>query len=449
MAKININISKKVFNDAYLDQLENYTTRFNVFYGGAGSGKSHFVVQKMILKYLKFNNRKCLVVRKVANTLRDSIFALFKTVLSDWQLFTKCQVLESYMTIILPNGSQFIFKGLDDQEKIKSIANIDDIVIEECTELVPIDFTQLNLRLRSKNIYNQIHLMFNPISKANWVYKKWFANGYDTSSTMILHTAHQHNKFLPQEYIDSLLAMKDENPALYEVYALGKFATLDKLVYDNWTVTEFDYREILRTNKNAKAYFGLDYGYTNDPTAFICVIVDRVAKNLYVFDEFYETGMLNNQIADKIKYKGYAKEIITADSAEQKSTQEIRIKEGITRIRPARKGKDSVLNGIQYIKQYKMFVHSNCVHTIEELENYSWVKDKETGEYINEPIDSYNHLMDAFRYALEDLTRRALLNLPDEEEYDEVYGTGNPATKYKKMVKDWTGGSASNSYINY
>ena len=144
MAKLNINISKKVFNDAYLEQLENYSTRFNVYYGGAGSGKSHFVVQKLILKYLKFPNRKCLVIRKVANTLRDSIFALFKTVLSDWQLLNKCQVLESYMTIILPNGSQFLMKGLDDSEKIKSIANIDDIVIEECTELVELDFTQLN-----------------------------------------------------------------------------------------------------------------------------------------------------------------------------------------------------------------------------------------------------------------------------------------------------------------
>lgn len=402
---LNIKISKAIFNDVYLPQLENYNTRFNVFYGGAGSGKSKFVVQKMIYKYLKFPNRKCLVVRKVGNTLRDSVFAEFKTVLADWKIYNKCETRETLLTIDLPNGSQFMFKGLDDPEKVKSISGIDDIIVEECTELDLMDFNQLNLRLRSRNPYNQIHVMFNPVSKSNWVYKQWFESGYNTDNTMVLKTTYKDNKFLPQDYINSLEEMKEKDNVYYRIYALGEFASLDKLVYTNWKVEEFNYKEIIKNKANSKALFGLDFGYINDPSAFVALIVDEENKKLYIFDEFYKKGLLNNQIATEIKNKGYAKEIIIADSAEQKSIEEIR-KEGIPRIKPARKGRDSILNGIQLIQQYTIIVHLSCVNIIEELKNYSWQKDKLTKEYINKPIDSYNHALDALRYACECLQKR-------------------------------------------
>lgn len=397
---LSIKISKKIFNEVYLPYLESYDKRFNVFYGGAGSGKSHFVIQKMIYKYLKYPNRKCLVIRKVGATLRDSIFALFKSVLADWQIYDHCDVKDSLLTINLPNGSQFIFKGLDDSEKIKSIANIDDIVIEECTEISLDEFSQLNLRLRSKNPYNQIHCMFNPVSKANWVYKQWFENACNNDATMVLHTTYKDNKFLPQDYINALLDMEKSNPVYYKIYALGEFATLDKLVYSNWKVQEFDYKKLLKEKEDIKALFGLDFGYINDPSAFIAVLVNEKDKKLYIFDEFYKKGLLNDAIAQLIKDKGYSKEIITADSAEQKSIEEIK-REGITRIKPARKGKDSILNGIQFIQQYQIIVHPACVNVIDELKNYTWKKDKSTGEYINEAVDKFNHLLDAFRYAVE------------------------------------------------
>lgn len=402
---LNITISKAIFNDIYLPQLTNYNTRFNVYYGGAGSGKSKFVVQKMIFKYLKFPKRKCLVVRKVGNTLRDSIFAEFKTVLADWKMYDKCEIRETLLTIELPNGSQFLFKGMDDPEKIKSISGLDDIVIEECTEIDMVDFNQLNLRLRSKNPYNQIHCMFNPVSKSNWVYKMWFEKGYNKENTMVLKTTYKDNKFLPQDYIDSLNDMKEKDNVYYRIYALGEFASLDKLVYTNWKVEEFNYKEIIKSNDNTKALFGLDFGYINDPSAFVALVVDEENKKLYIFDEFYKKGLLNNEIAAEIKKKGYAKEIIIADSAEQKSIEEIK-KEGISRIKPARKGRDSILNGIQLIQQYDVIVHPKCVNVIEELKNYTWQKDKLTKEYINKPIDSYNHALDALRYAMECMQKR-------------------------------------------
>lgn len=407
---LNVNISKKVFNKAYLPYLEDYSHRFNVFYGGAGSGKSHFVVQKMVLKYLKYPNRKCLVIRKVGNTLRDSIFALFKSVIADWHLYERCEIRETLLTIDLPNGSQFIFKGLDDPEKIKSVAGIDDIIIEEGTELSLDEYSQLNLRLRSKNPYNQIHIMFNPVSKSNWVFKQWFdENEYDKKSTVVVHTTYKDNRFLPRDYINALLAMEKDNPTYYKIYALGEFATLDKLVYSNWIENEFNYKELMKNIYGMKALFGLDFGYINDPSAFIAVLVDLNKNIIYIFDEFYKKGLLNNEIAKAIKKKGYQKEIIIADCAEQKSIEEIR-REGISRIKPARKGKDSILNGIQFIQQFKIIVHPRCVNTIEELKNYTWLKDKSTGEYVNRPIDKYNHLLDALRYAMES-TRRNNLGL--------------------------------------
>ena len=239
-------ISRKMFNKVYLPQLENYNTRFNVYYGGAGSGKSVFVFQKMVLKMLKYSNRKCLVIRKINNTLKDSCFALVKSILSDWKLYEQCKINKTDLTIELPNGSLFLFKGLDDPERIKSINGIDDIIVEECTEVDDFTFDQLDLRLRSKSPYNQIHVMFNPVSKNNWVFGRWF-NPMDSNprtdlkNTMVLKTTYLDNKFLPSEYVESLLDMKERNPVYYRIYALGEFATLSKLIYTNWEVQEFDY----------------------------------------------------------------------------------------------------------------------------------------------------------------------------------------------------------------
>ncbi|MDS0525469.1 PBSX family phage terminase large subunit [Clostridium sp. SHJSY1] len=393
-----IKISKKIFNEVYLPQLENYKARFNVYYGGAGSGKSVFVFQKMIYKYLKFENRRCLVTRKVSNTLKDSVFALCKSILSSWGMYEDCKINKTDLTIELPNGSSFLFKGLDDPERIKSIADIDDIVVEEASEIDEFTFDQLCLRLRSKKLYNQVHVMFNPVSKENWVYKRWFKDGYNKSNTMVLKTTYKDNKFLPQDYIDNLLEMKKTNPVYYRIYALGEFATLSKLIYTNWREELFDYREILRTVKGSKAIFNLDFGFTNDPTAFGCEVLDQLNKRIWCFDEFQEKGLLNDEIAKKVIEMGYRKEVITCDSAEPKSIEELR-RNGLDRVRAAVKGKDSILNGINILQQYEIIVHPKCVWLKEELKNYCWIKDR-SGEYINRPIDKYNHGLDSLRYGI-------------------------------------------------
>lgn len=408
----------------YRPYFKDYSSRINVFYGGAGSGKSKFVVQKMFYKLLN-DKRKCLVVRKVGSTIRESIFAEFKTLISDLGLYNECNINKTDMTIDLPNGSTFIFKGLDDSEKIKSIQGIDDIVIEEATELIEGDFTQLNLRLRSKKDNQQIHIMFNPVSKVNWVYKLFFKNKY--KGALIVKTTYKDNKYLPKSYIESIENLKETNFPMWEIYANGKFASLDKRIFTNWEVLHFDVEDvkikecepiaqklglnvtnlmnpygnpILKKHLTRKSYFGLDFGYTNDPSAFVAFLVDENKRTIWIYDEFYRTGMLNKDIYDLISYKGYSKERIIADSAEPKSIEELR-RLGLRRIKPARKGKDSIIHGIQYLQGFKIYIHPKCVNTIMEFENYTWQKDKKTGEYINRPIDDYCHLIDALRYGAE------------------------------------------------
>lgn len=403
-----VTFNTNVVNKVYRPYLRSYDKRINVFYGGAGSGKSHFVVQKLLLKAMIYPGRRILVIRKVQNTLRDSIFRLFSDILSSWGMLSSCRVNKSNLEIELPNGSLFLFKGLDDPEKIKSIAGIDDIIVEEATELTLDDFSQLNLRLRSRSPYNQIHLMFNPISKANWVYSRWFKDGYKAKGNeFILHTTYKDNEYLRESYIQDLEQQKEINYAHYLVYALGEFATRDKLVYPEVFIDNFNHLDMVRENGKLRSLYGLDFGYSHDPTAFIALLLDEKKKEIYIYDEIYERGMLNNDIANALITKGYRKVNIVADSASPKDIDELRVNHGIQRIQGAKKGPGSILNGIQFLQQYRIYVHPDCVNTIEEFKNYAWSKDK-SGEYINKPIDAHNHLMDALRYAVEEINGESI-----------------------------------------
>lgn len=385
-------LDTKKFNKWITDDIGNYKKRYNIYYGGGGSGKSYGAAQKIILK-AALNKRKVLVVRKVRATLKHSIYEVIKGILDNADLSYREN--KSDMALTLFNGSVFLFKGLDDSEKIKSIADITDIVIEEASEITEDDFTQLDIRLRPlKAKYPQIYMMFNPVSKVNWVYKHWFLNSNDNAE--IVHTTYTDNKFLTEEYRKTLERLKETNPAYYKIYCLGEFATLDKLVFPIIEKRLISPQEI----SNLKLFVGMDFGYVNDDTAIINGRLDKKNKIIYITGEYFRKGMTNDVIANVIKALGLQKEVITADSAEQKSIAELK-KLGINRIRPAQKGKDSVKHGLQWLSQYKIVVDERCTKIIEEFENYTWKKDKKTGEYINEPIDTYNHGIDALRYGLE------------------------------------------------
>ena len=391
---INLKIDKKVFNDVYFPYLTDYSRRYEVYYGGAGSGKSVFVAQKLIYKACA-SKRKVLVIRKYGTTLRDSVFQLFMDTLSKWQLLQYCKINLSNYTIILPNGSMFLFKGLDDSEKIKSITDITDIFCEEATELSEDEYTQLDLRLRAMVDGLQLIVAFNPVSKVNWVYRRWFAEKKQYENTLILHTNYKHNRFLPQSYIDALEDKAKTNYNYYKIYALGEFCTLDKLVFTNWKTEDFDYKDI-----KGELLIGLDFGFINDVSALVASILDNDNKKIYIFKEWGTTGKTNEELAAVIKSLGFSKSVIIADAAEQKSIEEIK-RCGVGKIRACTKGKDSIIHGIDKLQSYEIIIHSDCTQTITEFENYSWKKDKNTGEYINEPVDAFNHYIDALRYSLQ------------------------------------------------
>lgn len=398
--KINITIERpsRVFNKHIYDHLTDYDTFTEIHYGGASSGKSHGVIQKVVFKSLQAWKypRKVLFLRKVGSSVYDSIFEDVKQCLEAWGLLGACKVNNSAYRIELPNGAQFIFKGLDNPEKIKSIKGISDVIMEEASEFTLDDYTQLTLRLRDKkHPKKQIYLMFNPVSKVNWVYNAFFVK--KPKNTVIYQTTYKDNRFLDDLTKENIEELANRNEAYYKIYALGEFATLDKLVFPKYKKQLLNKEEL----KQFPSYFGLDYGFINDPSAFMHIKIDDENRRLYIVEEYVRKGLTNDKIAEAIKALGYTKEIIRADSAEKKSNQELRNLD-IPRVIDVMKGPGSVMQGIQYILQYEIIVDERCVKTIEELENYTWKKDRATNEYINEPVDSYNHCLDAMRYAIQD-----------------------------------------------
>ena len=403
---MNINISKQIFNEIYFPSIVEYKKRYEVYYGGAGSGKSHFLAQKLIIKALQ-DKRKILVCRKVGRTIKNSVFQLMLEQLSFFQILDKCKVNRTDYSIELPTGSIFLFSGMDNSEKIKSITGITDIWLEEATEFIQDDFNQLDLRLRHPTAEGQqIFLSFNPVSKVNWCYKLFFKEDFEEeqeraeisnfrNKCKILKTNYQNNKFLPQAYIDSLLLLKGTNETYYNIYALGEFGSLNKLVYTNWQSFPFEHTKI-----QGQLLIGLDFGFVNDTTALIASLLVEEEKRIYIFKEWGATAKVNSEIADVIKDLGFAKSVIIADSAEQKSIEEIK-REGISKIKPCVKGQGSINQGIQKLQQYELVIHPDCPKTIEEIKNYSWMKDRNTNEYINKAEDRNNHFLDALRYSLQ------------------------------------------------
>lgn len=385
-------LNKAIFNDWVYESITDYSYRIEVYYGGAGSGKSYGATQKVYLKALN-QKRKVLVIRKIQRTIKDSIWSLIITHIRNSGYYDLSRVNRSDFEIELPNGSIFIFKGLDDPEKIKSIDGITDILIEEGTELTEEDFTQLNLRLRADVENLQIYIMFNPISKKNWVYDYFFVRQLPLN-VKVVKTTYLDNKFLNEDYRQELERLKDRNPAYYRIYCLGEFATLDKLVFPTYSTKIVSENDIKGLNR----WIGLDFGYINDPSAIVWGFIDTTKKKIYVSGEYVKRGMRNDEIAETMIDLGLHKDKSYGDSAEPKSIDEIKNK-GVN-IEPTVKGKDSIIHGIQWIQQYELIIDERCFKVIEELENYTWKKDKKTGDYVNEPVDTFNHTIDAIRYGL-------------------------------------------------
>lgn len=387
----------------------NFKGRYRVCKGSRGSKKSKTTALFFIYSMMKYPGANLLVVRKVYRTLKDSCFTDLKWAINILGVQDYWSVKESPLEIIyIPTGQKILFRGLDDPLKVTSITvetgNLCWAWIEEAYEInKEQDFNMLDESIRGtveEPLYKQITLTFNPWNERHWLKKRFF--DVEDENIMAKTTNYMCNEWLDDSDKKLFEDMKKNNPRRYQVAGLGNWGIVEGLVYENWRELEFDVNEISK-RKGVKSAFGLDFGYTNDPSAFFCGLIDVANKEIYVFDEIYKNAMKNRQIAEEIIRKGYGKEKIVADSQEPKSIDEL-YDLGLKGIRKSRKGRDSVNNGVQYIQDYKIIIHPRCVNFITEISNYMWDKDKFDNP-INKPVDDFNHLMDAMRYALESYSK--------------------------------------------
>lgn len=400
-----LNIPKSAFLPCYRPYLYDYSNRYNVYYGGRGSGKTIFVMSKLLLKGLK-EKRTILLMRKTTANCKFSVWKELKEAVARFNLTPYFKFYESdYSAVCTLNGTTFKCLGLDIAEKIKGFSEISDVLLEEATEFTPEDIDLIDGTVRSikYDLPLQLYFLFNPVSKANYVFKRFgFDTGITPPNTFVLKTTYLDNPHLSQDYIERMELMKLTNPTRWKIEALGDFVSLDKLVFQNWKAEDFDHTKI-----NGELAIGMDFGFVNDVSTVVASLIDEAARRIYVFKVWGDTNKTNDELAAIITALGFSKSVIMADCSEQKSIEEIK-RLGVRRIAPCAKGPDSILHGIQKLQQYEMIIHPSCVELITELENYSWQKDRYSGEYINKPIDSFNHYIDALRYSLQcvDNTRK-------------------------------------------
>lgn len=389
----------------------NYKGRYRVVKGSRASKKSKTIALWLIYNIMKYKNSNALVVRKVFRTLKDSCFSDLKWACHRLKVSHLFDFKESPLEITyVPTGQKILFRGFDDPLKITSISvSVGSLCwcwIEEAYEIMDeAAFNMLDESIRGKiedTLFKQITISMNPWNERHWVKSRFFDKISD--NVLAITTNYMCNEWLDKSDFAMFEDMKKNNPRRYQVAGLGNWGIVDGLVFENWEEQEFNVSNILKDNPEIKTLFGLDFGYTNDPSAFFCGLVDLENKIIYVYDEFYQKGLQNEIIYQKILNMGYTKEKIIADSAEAKSIDHL-YELGLRRIKGASKGKGSINAGISFVQEFKILIHPRCVNFLTEISNYAWDKDKFNNK-LNKPVDGFNHLMDAMRYSLEEYMQK-------------------------------------------
>ena len=399
-----LNIHARTFSAKFLPLLNDYSHRWEIYKGSAGSGKSHFITQKIIIKALR-EKRRVMICRRYGTTMRNSVFKLFKDVIESFKITHLTRIKESDMSITLPNGSEIIFVGLDNEEKLLSIAGITDIFIEEVYEVPKEIVDQLNLRMRGKAPNQQIYMAFNPISAKHWLYD--FCEGSTRpESSIYSQSTFRDNPFLPDEYVKALEDMYRTNPNKARVFCDGNWgADVEGLVYKNHVLSDFDINELIKQGLEVRV--GIDWGFV-DPTTVVVSLFDKPKKEIYIIGEFYKRGATLEEIKDGIIQLGISKQKMYCDGAEPDKVDYLR-RNGFNAV-SAKKGAGSVKAGISFLQDMKIVCHESCVNVAAELENYVYLKDKKTGQYIEDSYDhDFSHTMDALRYSYSDLYSAARL----------------------------------------
>ena len=403
------------------DEFLTFTGRYRVVKGSRASKKSKTAALWYIHHMMKNPEANLLAVRKTYNSLRNSCFAELKWAVDRLNVADSWKFKTTPLEMSREKGGSIFFRGLDNSMRLTGITSDKGklcwVWIEEAFEIdSENDFDMIDESVRGRvppKLFKQITLTFNPWSDNHWLKKRFFDKvGGDGNNGDIftLTTNYKNNEFLDEADFRLFERMKRENPKRYKVAGLGEWGVAEGLVYENWEVRDFDLQKLKEKltrpmftggslpQKRIVSAFGLDFGYTNDPSALCCMLVDLTERVIYVFDEMYGYGMSNREIFERVNVMGYRKEKIFADSAEPKSIDELYTL-GLTGIRKASKGADSVNYGIQFIQGHRIVIHPRCVNFVKEISGYMWAKNI-CGGRTNTPAGGFDHLMDAMRYGL-------------------------------------------------
>lgn len=403
---LQLQLSRNIFNEKFYPMLLDYTHRWEVYKGSAGSGKSHFISQKLLIKAISDPNRRILVCRRYGSTVRETVWQLIIEQLRFFKLEDMCQINKTDRTIVLPNGSMFIFFGLDDETKLLSLQNISDVWVEEVFECNRDIVEQLSLRMRGTKANQQLYLSFNPISASHWLYD--FCEVNSPKSFIYHQSTFRDNRFLPEAYVESLEDLYRTNPVKARVFCDGEWGVdFEGLVYPNHVVEEFDVEELIRTT-DYPIKVGVDIGF-RDPSTCVVSLWDKPNRRIYIISEYYKRGATFEEVCEGIKLCTMSeKQKVYVDNADPRAIQYFQ-QEGIHAL-PCKKGNDSNKLYMQFLQNHQIICHPSCVHVAEELGNFTFLKDK-NGYYMDDKTDhTYSHTLDALKYSYSDVYRSKKLS---------------------------------------
>lgn len=383
MKTLDLSNYSKCLNPVYRPLLNDNNHRYIILLGGRGSGKSVFCGQKIILDML-LSKIKYLIVRKTFNSIGKSVIPMLKTMVEGYNLSEFFQFNKSDLSVICNiTGSEIVCCGTEDTERLKSLAGAQKAFIEEVSELSEEEFNSVDMLLRGSNNH-QLFAAFNPTSPEHWLKHRFFDKQSD--DTITLKTTYLDNKCIDSKYGQILEKLKEDNPNLYRRWCLGEWSSFEGLIYDKWDIID-------EWPETGTSIYGLDWGY-KDPTAVIeC---KKLENNYYCREVLYQTEMTVQDVIKELQ--GIKRETIIADCAQPAMIEEM-FRAGFS-IKGCKKGKDSIVNGINWIKSMTLYIDRNSQNLIRELYSYEWEKNKD-GKYTDKPIDKNNHILDAGRYASE------------------------------------------------
>lgn len=397
---IELKLDKKLFAPKFYPYLFDYSNRFEFYMGSAGSGKSYFITQKLIIRAINEPIR-ILVCRKYATTIRQTVFSLFCDVIKRWKLDKHVKINQSdYRITFLHNGSEIIFTGLDEETKLLSLNNIGSVFIEEVFEVEEELVEQLNLRMRGKTKNQQIIMAWNPISQDSWLYD--FTVTHPPKSSVFIHSTYKDNPFLSLDYIQSLEELQFRNPQKWRIYGLGEWGiNTDGLVFRNWRKGEYDVQELAK--KGWELRVGMDLGFI-DPSTIVSSMYNAETSTIYVFDSWSESGCQLDEIKKALEKREWINRHtkIYMDSADARAIDYFR-RQGYNAVQ-CLKGPGSVESRITFLQNHEIVVNEvSGQKLITELSNFSYIKDKKTGKYTEKTTHEYSHCIDGLGYAYSDI----------------------------------------------